>query len=350
MPTASELKARLDAERIERQRREAEERERELATLREIEQLEEAERRAEEERRRAEEEKKRLADEARAQARREAEERRKKVPEVVLPARKAASPKKAVAGRSATVEMTDDEDDGACYFCRHRGWACERPRYVIESGHFIFCLLTFLSAGRACKSCASLKRRCGMSKTESDKQTGKRKRTDVEEDEEHVRVTRNMAAEPEWVGKVLERIDGLTERVGSFTERVEAFERRLKDKDGVERKWRKKVVEQLEMLEDYAMWEVEGVKKSLRKLTGLSHTLEALTETVETMGDGNKWEEMDEEVQEVVVPETEMTVEGDGEEVAEKTVKNTEEDEEDAGEAEETLRDADGDPDVNMAE
>jgi hypothetical protein len=128
MPAASKLKARLDAERIERQRREAEERDRELATLREIEQLEEAECRAEEERRRAEEEEKRQAEEARAQARREAEERRKRVPEVVLPSRKAGSPKKEIAGRSTTVEGMDDENDGACYFCRHRGWVCERPR------------------------------------------------------------------------------------------------------------------------------------------------------------------------------------------------------------------------------
>jgi hypothetical protein len=124
MPSASELRQKLEAERRERQRREQEEKDREDAMLQELAAAEEAERvaeekrRLEEERRRAKEEEMRRAGEARRKAA-EANQRMEMTVEVKRWAPTAGPSSPAKAGRLTEVD-TD------CWFCRSKGLECVR--------------------------------------------------------------------------------------------------------------------------------------------------------------------------------------------------------------------------------
>jgi hypothetical protein len=129
MPSAAEIRQKLEAERRERQRREQEEKDREDAMLQELAAAEEAERVAEEkrrlevERRRLEEERRRAKEEEMrraGEARRKAAEASQRMEMTVVVNRRAptAGPSSpAKAGRSTEVE-TD------CWFCRSKGLEC----------------------------------------------------------------------------------------------------------------------------------------------------------------------------------------------------------------------------------
>jgi hypothetical protein len=124
MPSASEIRQKLKAERRERQRREQEEKDREDAMLQELAAAEEAERlaeekrRLEEERRRAKEEEMRRAGEAHRKAA-EANQRMEMTVEVKRRAPMAGPLSSAKAGRSTEVDMD-------CWFCRSKGLKCVR--------------------------------------------------------------------------------------------------------------------------------------------------------------------------------------------------------------------------------
>jgi hypothetical protein len=119
MPSASEIRQKLEAERQERLRREQEEKEREDAMLLELVAAEEAEkRRREEGRRRAQEQEKKLIEEARRKIA-EANQRMELTVEMKKRAPTAGPSSPAKAGRSTEVE-TD------CWFCRSKGLECVR--------------------------------------------------------------------------------------------------------------------------------------------------------------------------------------------------------------------------------
>jgi DNA repair ATPase RecN len=105
-----------------------------------------------------------------------------------------------------------------------------------------------------------------MTEESSQKQTGvltgKRKRLEdeeVDEDNEFRRVTRAMS-EPDWVKKVMNRMDGVAGKMESFTDRVEKLERRLMDREKLEKKWRNDVGKQIENMEDLGYGHIENVK------------------------------------------------------------------------------------------
>jgi hypothetical protein len=124
MPSASELRQKLEAECQERQRREQEEKEREDAMLLELAAAEEAERvaeekqRLEEERRRAQEQEMRLVGEARRKIA-EANQKMEMTVEMKKRALTAGPSSPAKAGRSTEVETV-------CWFCRSKGHECVR--------------------------------------------------------------------------------------------------------------------------------------------------------------------------------------------------------------------------------
>jgi hypothetical protein len=124
MPSASEIRQKLEAERQERLRREQEEKEREdamllgLAAAEEAERVAEEKRRLEEGRRRAQEQEKKLVEEARRKIA-EANQRMELTVEMKKRAPTAGPSSPAKAGRSTEVE-TD------CWFCRSKGLECVR--------------------------------------------------------------------------------------------------------------------------------------------------------------------------------------------------------------------------------
>ena len=127
MPTAAELKAKFEAEKAERQRREDEERAREAEMLREIAEAEEAERKAAEkaEQERLEREKKLLEEARVALAAKEladkkaAKEREAALQTKTTGASRASSPVKTKVVVSA--------GDGICWPCKTKGKACVFP-------------------------------------------------------------------------------------------------------------------------------------------------------------------------------------------------------------------------------
>ena len=127
MPTAAELKAKFEAEKAERQRREDEERAKEAEMLREIAELEEAEKRAAE---KAEEERlereRRLLEEARLALaakeladKRAAKERESALQTKTTGASRASSPVK--------TKVVVSVGDGICWPCKTKGKACVFP-------------------------------------------------------------------------------------------------------------------------------------------------------------------------------------------------------------------------------
>jgi hypothetical protein len=180
-----------------------------------------------------------------------------------------------------------------------------------------------------------------MTEESSQKQTGvltgKRKRLEdeeVDEDNEFRRVTRAMS-EPDWVKKVMNRMDRVTDRMESFTDRVEKLERRLMDREKLEKKWRNDVGKQIENVEDLGYGHIENVKTVWKVIKKLERTTEKLEGTVEKLrvaveewstdeDEGKKTEdEQDAEGDEEMAGETEEKVEA-----TEGTEKKTEETEE----------------------
>ena len=128
MPTAAELKAKFEAEKAERQRREDEERAKEAEMLREIAELEEAEKKAAE--KKVEEERlereRRLLEEARLALaakeladKRAAKERESALQTKTTGASRASSPVK--------TKVVVNAGDGICWPCKTKGKACVFP-------------------------------------------------------------------------------------------------------------------------------------------------------------------------------------------------------------------------------
>ena len=127
MPTAAELKAKYEAEKAERQRREDEERAKEADMLREIAEAEEAEKKAAEkaEKERLERER-RLLEEARL-----ALEAKKVADEKAAKERETEKTKKVTGGSRASspvkTRVVVSGGDGVCWPCKTKGKACVFP-------------------------------------------------------------------------------------------------------------------------------------------------------------------------------------------------------------------------------
>ena len=127
MPTAAELKAKYEAGKAERQRREDEERAKEADMLREIAEAEEAERKAAEkaEQERLEREK-RLLEEARL-----ALEAKKVADEKAAKEREMETTKKGTGGSRASspvkTRVVVSGGDGVCWPCKVKSKACVFP-------------------------------------------------------------------------------------------------------------------------------------------------------------------------------------------------------------------------------
>ena len=95
----------------------------------------------------------------------------------------------------------------------------------------LFLLLTAFFSGRlSCDRCTKLKRKCGITEEDSRKGSGgKRKRVAADDGEDEKRKTRSTA-EPDWVGRVMDGINGVLRTMEENEKRAQSFRRGLESR------------------------------------------------------------------------------------------------------------------------
>ena len=82
----------------------------------------------------------------------------------------------------------------------------------------------------SCDRCTKLKRKCGMTEEDSRKGSGgKRKRVTADDGEDEKRKTRSTA-EPDWVGRVMDGINGVLRTMEENEKRAQSFRRGLESR------------------------------------------------------------------------------------------------------------------------